>query len=159
MTATYEKIATTTLGSAPATVTFSSIPGTYTDLVLIIRGGTTSASSVQIQYNGDTGSNYSNTAMWGYGSGQGSSRNSNATKGEIGGSWSGITVFVHNIQNYSNTTTYKTSSGRYSDATDTVGASVVLWRSTAAINQIVLTNNGTTYVSGTDITLYGIKAE
>jgi hypothetical protein len=158
MPGTYEYIAKTTLSSAQSTITLSSIPSTYTDLVLIIRGGLTSAGSVQIQYNGDTGSNYSNTAMWGYGSGQGSSRNLNATKGELGGSWSSTTVFVHNIQNYSNTTTYKTSLGRYSDATDTVGASVVLWRSTAAINQIVLTNNGTTYVSGTNVTLYGIKA-
>jgi hypothetical protein len=62
MTATYEKIATTTLGSTTATVTFSSISGAYTDLVLVerlvksITGG-----SLQVRFNSDTGTNYSAT--------------------------------------------------------------------------------------------------
>ena len=45
MPATYEPIATTTLGSAQATVTFSSIPGTYTDLVLITNSRSDSTTS------------------------------------------------------------------------------------------------------------------
>ena len=36
MATTYEPIATTTLGSAAASITFSSIAGTYTDLRLVL---------------------------------------------------------------------------------------------------------------------------
>jgi len=156
MASTYEKIATTTLGSAQATVTFSSISGSYTDMVVIFRGGTTVASGIYLQFNGDTGSNYSLTKMYGFGSGYGSSRSSNQTKGEIGGAWSSTDVTIVNIQNYSNTTTYKTYLWRQSDATDTVSSGVDLWRSTSAINQIVFLNDSTTFTAGTNITLYGI---
>jgi len=155
---TYTPIATTTLGSASATITFSSIPSTYTDLVLVFRGGLTAAGSIQIQYNGDTATNYSYTNIYGYGTGYGSGRGSSLTKAEIGGSWSAYTVLTAQIENYANTTSYKTAITRYSDPTDTVGANVSLWRSTAAINQIVLTNNSTTYQSGTNVTIYGIAA-
>lgn len=155
---TYTPIATQTLGSTASTITFSSIPSTYTDLVLVMIGGLTAAGSIQIQYNGDTGSNYSYTNIYGYGTGYGSGRGSSLTKAEIGGSWSANTVVLCNVQNYANTTTYKTAITRYSDPTDTVGANVSLWRSTSAINQITLTNNSTTYRSGTVVTLYGIAA-
>lgn len=155
---TYTSIATQTLSSTASTITFSSIPSTYTDLVLVLIGGLTAAGSVQIQYNSDTGSNYSSTYVYGYGTGYGSSRQSNQTKAEIGGSWSANTVILCNVQNYANTTTYKTAITRYSDPTDTVGANVSLWRSTAAINSITLTNNSTTYRAGTVVTLYGIAS-
>lgn len=156
-TATEIPIATQTLGSTASTITFSSIPSTYTDLVLVFIGGLTASGSVQIQYNGDTGSNYSSTYVYGYGTGLGSSRQSNQTKAEIGGSWSANTVIICNIQNYANTSTYKTAITRYSDPNDTVGENVSLWRSTSAINQITLTNNSTTYRAGTVVTLYGIN--
>ena len=158
MTATYEAIATTTLSSTQATVTFNSFSG-YTDLLLVMIGGTTAASGIQIQFNSDTGSNYSRTSVYGFGTGFGSARNSNQTKGEIGGSWSASTVIICNIQNYANTTTNKTVITRYSDPTDTVGAAVTLWRSTSAITSFTLLNDSTTFRSGTTFTLYGIKSE
>lgn len=65
---TYFPIANTTLSSAAASYTFSSISGSYTDLVLVI-GGTLSADiSAGIYFNGDTGTNYSTTRMYGNGS-------------------------------------------------------------------------------------------
>jgi len=59
--ATYEPIATTTVsGSSTSTVTFSSISGTYTDLVIIGNlGSQTTNAFPYLQFNGDTGSNYS----------------------------------------------------------------------------------------------------
>jgi len=55
MPKTYEPIATTTLGSNQTTITFSSIPSTYTDLVIVSNMGTTTASYPFIRFNGDTG--------------------------------------------------------------------------------------------------------
>ena len=68
MAITYEPIATTTLGSAQASVSFSSFSG-YTDLVLVCVATTASDDQfLSVQFNGDTGSNYSNTYMTGNGS-------------------------------------------------------------------------------------------
>jgi hypothetical protein len=64
---TYEAIATQTLGSAAASVTFSSIPGTYTDLVIVCTPlrVTAGAEELVFQFNSDTGSNYSiNNSYW-----------------------------------------------------------------------------------------------
>ena len=165
MPATYEPIATTTLGSAQSSVTFSSISGSYTDLVLIISARMTAgggASSIQAQFNSDTGSNYSFTLLNGDGSSATSARNSNQTQAAIGlgtdaaGEWSSNIV---QIMNYSNATTYKTILARAGIAGDRVRAIVNLWRSTSAITSITIINNGaTTFVSGSTFTLYGIKA-
>jgi hypothetical protein len=79
---TYEAIATQTLGSAAASVTFSSIPGTYTDLVVVIAGTlTTGSDNVSFQLNGDSGANYSVTVLTGDGSTASSGRASNLTDG------------------------------------------------------------------------------
>ena len=160
MTATYEKIATTTLGSAQASTTFSTISGAYTDLVLIVAGVTTSGTeAVAVQVNGDTGSNYSRTVLLGNGSAASSSRASNQTSaglGVIDSASQGNTIY--HFMNYSNTTTYKTFIARGNVASEQARAAVGLWRDTSAITSITVLV-GTTFASGCTFTLYGIKAE
>jgi len=65
---TYEPIATTTLGTAQPTVTFSSIASTYTDLVIVAQLTTAAPTNMRIRFNGDTTANYSNTTVTGNGS-------------------------------------------------------------------------------------------
>ena len=77
MAITYEPIATTTLGTSASSVTFSTIPGTYTDLVLVVAGTSAATNGNEMQFNGDTGNNYSFTLLYGTGSAAVSSRNSN----------------------------------------------------------------------------------
>ena len=106
MTATYEKIATNTLGSAAASVTFSSISGSYTDLVLVCSGksNTGSLDYTRIRVNSDTGSNYSRTYLGGNGSIAYSGRDSNATSyidGFAEATASGVySPTIFNLQNY-----------------------------------------------------------
>jgi len=82
--ATYEPIATTTVSnSSTSTVTFSSISGTYTDLIIIGNlGSETTNAFPYLQFNGDTGSNYSYTQLYGNGNGSSAAtaRSSNNTK-------------------------------------------------------------------------------
>ena len=159
MAATYTPIATTTLGSAAASYTFSSIPSTYTDLVLIVQGtSTASGVAVNVQYNSDTGSNYSKTMMYGNGSAAGSQRNSNATSAGIGSMYSTMGQIIANIQNYANSTTYKTSISRFGSTGDNTAAFVGLWRNTAAITSVTVTTDSSTFTANSTFTLYGIKA-
>ena len=168
MTATYEKIATNTLGSAQATVTFSSISGTYTDLVLISNVDVTSAgASVNIRFNSDTGSNYSYTTLYGNGTTAASARGSSLTASYIAAyvapNTALETVIITNIQNYSNTTTNKTllSRSNRASANNSPGAEALvgLWRSTVAITSITLAADSGNIDTGSTFTLYGIKAE
>ena len=158
---TYTSIATTTLGSTVGSYTFTSIPSTYTDLVLVTNLATDSAVEFRLRVgNGsiDTGSNYSMTYLIGTGSSAISSRESNATWAYSGYTSSTALNKMHifNFQNYSNTTTNKTWLMRYS-AADTAATTVVgLWRSTSAINQIQLLANGSNLTAGSTLTLYGV---
>jgi hypothetical protein len=169
MTATYEKIATTTLGSAAASVTFSSISGAYTDIVLVTNMATSVAGySGVLTFNSDTSSNYSQTQMFGTGSSALSSRGNSLTAIYLGYhpdayGTVGNNNFIVNIQNYSNTTTYKTALCRNnnmsSGGTNATEAAVGLWRSTSAISTITITAGSGNILSGSMFTLYGIKAE
>ena len=168
--ATYTPIATTTLGSATASYTFSSIPSTYTDLVLIVNGtSVVDAANIVLQFNGDTGTNYSVTAFEGTGSVAQSTRSLNATyvwaSYYVGGSSAVFTGIVNaQIMNYANTTTYKTiisrSNNAYASSTYPGTEAVVnLWRNTAAINSIkVFTNSGANIMANSTLTLYGIAS-
>jgi len=170
MAVTYEPLATTTLGSAAASVTFSSISGSYTDLVLVVnaRSSRTAVSTapINITFNSDTGSNYSNTFLFGNGSTTGSSRGTNANNIYTGdmsssaSSYAGFANLLLSINNYSNTTTYKTTIARCNSANAFAEAVCGLWRSTSAINSITITEGSTNnWVADSTFTLYGIKAE
>jgi hypothetical protein len=163
MPATYEPIATTTLGSATSSVTFSGISGTYTDIKVVINAAvTSSADNVCFRYNGDTGSNYSRTGLAGTGTSALSARSLNATFNEIDyyGYLETVPSFIAaDIMNYSNSTTYKTVLGRSSNAGNGTGATAGLWRNTNAITSItIFTKGGINFAIGSVFTLYGIKA-
>lgn len=159
---TYEPIATQTLASAASSVTFSSITGSYTDLVLVGNYGLSSASQLlEMRLNSDTGTNYSYTYLSGDGSSATSGRY--ATQNFIPINWISpsttiTTATLTNINNYSNTTTYKTVLTRSNNANTGTDAIVSLWRNTAAITTILLFSSSGNILSGSTFTLYGIKA-
>jgi hypothetical protein len=166
MTPTYEPIATTTLGSDQATVTFSSIPSTYTDLVVSANFGGISASFDNIwaiNFNGSTANNYSQTILYGDGTTAGSARRTTANAdGKIllwrADSNSLTSNGLINIMNYANTTTYKTVLARSSGVWASANAG--LWQSTSAITSLTLRwlDSNQKYRTGSTFTLYGIKA-
>ena len=167
MAITYEPISTTTLSSAAATVTFSSISGSYTDLVLVMSAfGSVSGADIRVQVNSDTASNYSLTRLVGYTTAF-SNRASNATYWQItnsvgiGSSSSDPTADVIQFMNYSNTTTNKTILVRHNQPQSSLmetAAQVGLYRSTSAITSITFSLSSGNYSSGSTFTLYGIKS-
>ena len=162
MPKTYDKIATQTLGSASASVTFSSIPATYTDLVVVASANSAAANNFfYLQFNGDTSTNYSYTRLFGDGSTAISDRTTNFAAGLVGYVSSTIkTTSIVQIMNYANTTTFKTFISRASNTTVWAAAIVGLWRATpAAINEVkFIMGSSDNTLAGSTFTLYGIKS-
>ena len=165
MPTTYSPIATTTLGSNAADVTFSSISGSYTDLILICSVQSTGVEDLAIRVNSDTAANYSRTTLSGTGSSAVSNRVSSTFQMFVDRyalpptSGSSFAAYQVHFMNYSNTTTYKTVLSRSAEASGGTDAIVNLWRSTSAITTIKIFM-ATTYnlKSGSTFTLYGVKA-
>jgi hypothetical protein len=159
---TYTPIATTNLTSAVSSYSFSSIPGTYTDLILISRFAVTSAgANLYGQINSDTATNYSDVWIRGDGSSATTFRDTSVNHFWFSSSGYATTDNPNNIthfQNYSNATTYKTLLIRDSNAGGAVGAGVALWRSTSAISSILIYTSSGNIASGSTFTLYGIQA-
>jgi len=159
-TSTYEKVATYTTPSTSTSYTFSTIPSTYTDLLMIITGTGSTAQDSYIQLNGDTGSNYSFTRLYGTGAVAGSDRGVSQTAIKVGNfSTSQNTNQIH-FMNYCNSTTYKTVLPRTGDAGtgSAIIAAAGLWRNTSAITSITLFVTAGNISAGATFTLYGIKA-
>ena len=171
---TYTSIASQTLASAASSITFSSIPQGYTDLVVVANvQGQSNGCNIEIWFNGDnSASNYSSTTLYYAGASAASTRNSNTSKlnfGTNGGQpFSNANQFAfnsYNVQNYSNTTTYKTvlgatrsPDGGYTGAGE-LDQAVGVWRSTAAINSISIgVDNSKTMQAGSTFSIYGIAA-
>lgn len=163
MPATYEPIAATTLTTATATVTFSSIPSTYTDLIMVGQvKATAGGEQVHIQFNNATASGYSFTYFYGTGTSAGSSRQINSNRINIGNSSTTTTfdnVFIIHINNYAGTSNFKGVLYRSNNTSLNVESGFGLWQDTTAINRIdVKLTGGQTYTSGSTFSLYGIKA-
>ena len=161
MATTYEPIATTTLGSAASSVTFSSIAGTYTDLIMAsaVKLDITGAYAMGMQFNSDTGTNYSFTYVIGTGSVAASNRGTAQTYAVYGNGDTDWGNSLVSIQNYSNATTFKTCIARNNNTNNSAQAYVNLWRNTAAITSIkIMSQSGSNFVAGSTFTLYGIKA-
>jgi hypothetical protein len=165
MPITYEPIATQTVTSAVGTVTFSSVPQTYTDLVLVSFRQQASAARLYLRFNGDTSSLYSDVWLSGEGATAYGGKDTGQSLISIGGIWNGTTTTtwatnITHIMNYTNTTTFKSTLTR--DANDKNGSGtaegmVGLYRSTSAITAVNVVG-GSNFAVGSTFTLYGIKA-
>jgi len=159
MANTYEPIATTTLGSAANTITFSSIPSTYTDL-RVVWFGIQSTSQFRFRFNNDTATNYSLTVLQGDGSSVTSSRFT--SQSFIYASTSAAATYGAfmsiDVMSYAGST-YKTAlvtTSRDLNGSGSVDRAVGLWRSTAAINRVDLFLGSGNMDAGATATLYGI---
>lgn len=158
MAITYEPIATSTASGSVSSITFSSISGSYTDIVLVFEGKTSAADEWGLRFNSDTGNNYSATWMAGGANPVQSSRYSNVSFATFNYVRTNRTIAIANIQNYSNSTTYKTVVTRTSEP-DNAWSCISMWRNSAAITSITLLSvNGYNFSNDTKVTIYGIKA-
>jgi hypothetical protein len=160
---TYTPIATYNSTNA-ASVTFTSIPQTYTDLVVavqVIGNSTYTCTQPWFRFNNDSSSIYSTTVLKGDGSSSSSYRTTGSSifqTDTVAGNGVPGTMIV-NIQNYSNTTTYKTVIYRAGIATANTEAYVGLYRSTNAITEIdLLAAGGANGFATYSATLYGIAS-
>lgn len=171
MPATYESIATTTLSSNAATITFSSIGSTYTDLRVVLVGRTdrvsTGNDSVLLRFNSDTATNYSYTRLLGDGTTASSVAGTSLTSNVAGyiprnsntaGIFGLVTVDIFSYAGSTNKTYLSTTSADLNGSGD-VARIVGLWRNTSAITSITFSLSSTfQYLTGTTVSLYGIKA-
>jgi hypothetical protein len=157
--ATYDTIATTTLGSPASSITITSIPSTYTDLVMVIEATNTSGNTdLFMRFNSDTGTNYSYQFI-----SRGVSNSIIDTANVRMGYYAlpQSTVQYHSmthIQQYAGNK-YKSWFTRANSAA--VGSDMLsgTWRNTSAINTITIVVNGATeFGTGSRVTIFGIKA-
>jgi hypothetical protein len=167
---TFETIETRLLTSSQSAIVFSSIPQTYTDLVIVLVPISNGTNFVAVQFNTDTsagGTNYSRVTYSTGGTGPFTDQRSNRYAIEVDyfestGTGPNTTNEIH-IFNYTTTAAFKTILSKNS-ASDRnaggvgVGTGVGTWRNTEAINSVRLSLNAGTFSSGTRATIYGIKA-
>jgi hypothetical protein len=152
-TKTYSPLATVTLASNTSTITFSNIPATYRDLILVYAGTLTANNGMNVRFNGDTASNYTRVIMLGDGSGTTSAAQTEALFMEAGTAVSTATL---QIMDYSATDKHKTVLGRHGPTNNIVVAVAGRWANTAAITSIAVSPSVHQMATGSTLSLYGI---
>ncbi len=166
----FESISTVTVGSGgSASVTFSSIPSTYTHLQIRMMGRTDRAAvydAVRLRFNSDTGANYAEHGLYGDGVTIASYAGTSATGSytyRVGGGSAPSNVqgaIIVDILDYRNTNKYKTLRSLGGVDANTSGGNLYfnsgLWMNTAAITNITLEPIGS-FQEYSSLALYGIK--
>jgi hypothetical protein len=161
----FESISTTTVGTAVSSITFSSIPATYTHLQIRQIAATSVADRFfKIQFNSDTATNYSWHYLQGDGATATASAGATVAYGINGTGPNSTTYFgavVTDILDYANTNKYKTTRSLSGADMNGAGGYVQLfssnWRSTTAITSITLTPSSGNFNQYSSFALYGIK--
>ena len=164
MPSTYDSIATQTLNGSSATITFSSLPSTFTDFRVVFNGGVTSGgANLYTQCNGDSTNTYSYTSISGDGSAP------TAQRGTISGSllsnYYGYmsadlnTTITLDFMNASNTNTFKTILIRSNNVSNGVAVHAGRWSKTPErITSLTFSVVSSTFLTGSTFSIYGIKA-
>ena len=165
MATTYEAIATVTVGSGgAASIDFSSIPATYTDLLLLYstRQNSGNAPSLLVKFN-NSSSDFTSRYLQGSGSAVSSGSSPSNYAGNSDGSSNTASTFANStmyIPNYAGNTnkSYSVDDVQENNAAEAYATLIAgLWSQTTAINQITLYNASNNLVQYSSATLYGIK--
>jgi len=172
ITGNYYSIATATVTSGgAASITFSSIPSTYTHLEIRMSNCLANANTVYYVSafpNSDTASNYAYHRLYGNGTGAGSNANSSTTSGLMmyGGASKVLSTTTYpsnsvtQILDYTNTNKYKTSRSLYgqdANGSGEAGLASSVWMATTAVSSLLIQGYGNNLGAGTVISLYGVK--
>ena len=170
MANTYTLIASNTLSSSAASVTFSAIPNTYTDLVVRISARSDNASdrtTTKFWFNGNSGTtSYSQTILQGNGSAASSSANASVGFGLSGfqnaatatsNTFGNGEIYIPNYTLTNNRPIAGFSVQENNSSTAYINAIANLDRIAAAITSITIDANGSNWISGSSFFLYGIK--
>jgi hypothetical protein len=161
-TATYDLLYSNTLSSNTTTVTISGFASSYRDLILVIQGlGSTGDFYPRLQFNSDTGSNYSWQSITSSASVVNAYQSLSETGLQIGNSVYISTgdraLYISNINDYSATNIHKTvitRANRYNLGPEIIASR---WANTSAITSIYLySSNGNGLATGSTINLYGV---
>jgi hypothetical protein len=168
---TFEKIASSTVGAGgAASITFSSIPSTFTDLQILLSARDTDSANnwylLKLQFNSDTtDGNYSTRIVYGFGSTAGSGTGNRQNTGYItsnartANTFGNLSLYVPNYAGSTNKSfsTDSVTEGNGSTV-EILGLHAGLWSSTSAITQIILGADAGNFAQYTTATLYGIKS-
>jgi len=164
MATTYELIAKNVLGSAASSISLSSIPATYDDLLLVTSLRSTrsaNADNPKLEFNGSS-SNYTRRTLTGDGSSAASSTGTTITfycpaATATSDTFSNDSIYIPNYAGSTNKS-FSISSTREDNATNSVIAAIAgLWSDTSAISSIALSpNTGPNFSAGSSVYLYGI---
>ena len=168
----YDSLATVTLSTATATVTFSGIPTGYKHLQIagLSRANTAGTNDVTgyLRFNGDSSSSYSTHRMYGYGGGGGAGYDASSSATQIsfatvlegGNTANCFSVVVCDILDYSSSSKFKTTlsiSGADTNSLGMVYQTSGNWRSTSPVTSITLSPSSGSFAANTSFELYGVK--
>jgi hypothetical protein len=167
--ASYESIATATGTGSSGTITFSSIPSTFTHLQVRVNAIATAYSGTggYVRFNSDTGSNYAYHYL--VASGGAVTSGGAATQTEmqvlinnaVGLHNTSANAAIIDVLDYASTSKYKTLrnfEGVEINGSGDIAVTSGLWQSTSAINAVTVYLGSGSYATTTTIALYGIKA-
>lgn len=164
---TYIPLATITLTGSDASITFSSLPSIYRDIVITLNG--TPADNAYpvhaLRFNGDSANNYSYVGMSGNGSSPASGSNGSLNYASLGQAWgigpstsSNFATIAH-VMDYTASDKHKTVLARNNVPGTGVEAQAARWANNNAITSItVITSSGAGFATGTVISIYGIAS-
>lgn len=169
MATTYTLISSVNLSGGASSITFSSIPNTYTDLVLKLSGRTDRVAincNCFLTFNGSSAAAYGDRDLTGSGSAASSSNDVSATSAFIGGlpgssatasTFGNLEIYIPNYAGSTNKP-YGDAAVAENNATAAQMSLIAgLWTNTSAITSITLTASGFNFIQNTNAYLYGIK--
>ena len=167
MANTFELIASSTVGAGGASsIDFTSIPSTYTDLVLKLSArvstGGANNDDTTLKFNNSSAS-FSGRFLAGTGSSTASSTWGTGWGGYANGSGSTASTFANSemyIPNYAGSTnkSFSIDAVTENNATQSyTNLTAELWSNTTAINQITITAGSGVFVQYSTAYLYGVK--
>jgi hypothetical protein len=164
-TPTYIALANITIASAASTISFTSIPATYRDLVLVINGQLAINNFIGLRLNSDSGANYPQVMM--RSNSGGSTESGTDTGTSIYANWSQARAgdrytSIFQLMDYSATDKHKTvlSRNNYTDINPLtrVEANASRWANTAAVSSLTLVSGTNALAAGFTASLYGIAS-
>lgn len=159
-TPTFDLIDSTTLSSSVSSVTFSSIPQGYEDLIVVVAPLATGSADARLRLNSETGAYYKRVAGYGNGSSAFGSIYSDSGGFQINQiaypDSNDDTLWILQFLGYSNTSNYTTILGRSNKASNGTEMTAYKYEDTTAISTILFYLNSGSYAAGSTFYLYGI---